>query len=189
MTGSSSGDHLGQGLVHKACVPISCEVIDSFPSGSGYISIQSDNEEVLHAIMMLEDAPRENPDDSSTEGQEIQRLETKINLMFELLAGLYRNELELPAPVDIALRSDAVEWQASESNLTRDTLVRLKLYLSNKYPKPVVLHGRITSSEDTTCVVFDDAVSERCRDWIDKYIFRHHRRAVAMAKRESSTEV
>lgn len=189
MTGASNIDgHLGQRLVFEDRLPLSCEIIDTLPAGNTYTALQIDNEEVLHAVMLLEDVPRETPEDNSAEGQDMLRLEYKINLMFELLSGLYQRDAKLPEPVELILRSDALTWQ-SQQQLDLGSLVRVHLYLSRKYPKPLVLHGKVVTRDEApgerTTVIFDDAVSERCRDWIDKFIFRHHRRAVALARQQT----
>ncbi len=189
---ANGGDHLGQRLVYQATVPVEYQVIETVPDGHEYQSIQIDNEEVLHAIMLIDDAPKERTEDSSAESQEVLRLEHKINLMFELLTSLYQQNTQLPNKLDLELRSDAVEWQSRQAIAADGAIIQLKLHLSPKFPKPITLFGtaKFVAAEEvgTVSIIFDDLVSEHCRDWIDKYIFRHHRRAVALAKRECSTQ-
>ncbi len=186
MTDSRNSDgHLGQRLVFEASLPLTYKVVEALPQGNEHLSLQMSNEETLHAIMMVEEAPKENPDDSSAEAQDILRLEYKINVMFDLLAGLYQREFELPPCADVVLRSDALQWQATDSILV-GSCVMVDLYISRKYPKPITLPGTITSEGDNglLTMTFDASVGERTRDWIDKFIFRYHRRAVAIARRQ-----
>lgn len=189
MTDSSNSDgHLGQRLVFEDSLPLAYEVVEALPQGNQYLSLQMSNEETLHAIMMVEDTPKENPDDSSAEAQDILRLEYKVNVMFDLLAGLYQREIEFPPCVDVVLRSDGLQWQTDDS-ISAGSCVMVDLHISRKYPKPITLPGVITSSKDDDSnglltMTFDDSVGERTRDWIDKFIFRYHRRAVAIARRQ-----
>ncbi|PCH59451.1 MAG: hypothetical protein COC05_06870 [Gammaproteobacteria bacterium] len=182
---ANNGDHLGQRLVFEECLPLSCKVVDALPFGSEYLALQISNEEALHAIMMVEEVPKDNPDDSSADAQDILRLEYKINVMFELLVGLYQREVKLPAAVNVTLRSDAIQWYGTQP-LDVGSLVMVNVYMSRKYPKPLVLPGTVSAvgeqSEPSLTVTFGEAVSGRIRDWIDKFIFRHHRRAVAHAR-------
>ncbi len=185
---SNSGDHLGQSLAFEDNLPLNFQVVETLPLGNEYLAFQISNEETLHAIMVIEDTPKENPDDSNVDAQDILRLEYKINIMFELLTGLYQREVKLPPSVDVILRSNAIQWCSTEP-MEIGNHVLVDLYMSSKYPKPLVLAGTVTAIGDELCplltVTFDDAVSERSRDWIDKFIFRHHRRAVALARRQS----
>ncbi|MBL1292450.1 MAG: PilZ domain-containing protein [Thiotrichales bacterium] len=186
MTDSRNSDgHLGQRLVFEDSLPLAYKVVEALPQGNEYLSLQMSNEETLHAIMMVEDAPKENPDDSSAEAQDILRFEYKINIMFDLLVGLYQREFEFPPCADVVLRSDALQWQTTDSILL-GSCVMVDLHISRKYPKPIILPGTITSEGDNglLTMTFDDSVGERTRDWIDKFIFRYHRRAVAIARRQ-----
>ncbi|MBL1433718.1 MAG: hypothetical protein COC09_03440 [Gammaproteobacteria bacterium] len=186
---SNSGDHLGQRLVFEESLPLSYKVVEMLPQGNEHVALQISNEETLHAIMMVEDTPKENSDDSNVDAQDILRLEYKINVMFELLVGLYQREAELPLSTHIILRSDAIQWHNTDS-LEIGSNVLVDLYMSRKYPKPLVLAGTVTSVStelpSLLTMTFADAVSERIRDWIDKFIFRHHRRSVALARRQLS---
>jgi len=168
---SNNGDHLGQRLVFEECLPLSCQVVDALPFGSEHLALQISNEEALHAIMMVEESPKDSLDDSNADAPDILRLEYKINVMFELLVGLYQREVELPAPVDVILRSDAIQWYGVEQ-AEMGSLVLVNLYMSRKYPKPLVLPGTVTAVSDqpkpSLTVTFDQAVGERTRDWIDK---------------------
>ncbi|NOX26652.1 MAG: hypothetical protein GXP21_00415 [Gammaproteobacteria bacterium] len=186
MTDSRNSDgHLGQRLVFEDSLPLAYKVVEALPQGNEYLSLQMSNEETLHAIMMVEDAPKESPEDSSAEAQDILRLEYKINVMFDLLAGLYQREFEFPPCADVVLRSDALQWQTTDSILV-GSCVMVDLHISRKYPKPITLPGTITLEGDNglLTMTFDDSVGERTRDWIDKFIFRYHRRAVAIARRQ-----
>lgn len=184
----NSDGHLGQRLVFEDSLPLAYKVVDALPEGNHHLSLQMSNEETLHAIMMVEDAPKENLDDNSAEAQDILRLEYKVNIMFDLLAGLYQREIELPISTDVVLRSDALQWQSTDS-IPVGSSVMVDLHISRKYPKPITLPGTITAAKDENgllTMTFDDLVGERTRDWIDKFIFRYHRRAVAIARRQHS---
>lgn len=186
----NSDGHLGQRLVFEDSLPLAYKVVDALPQGNHHLSLQMSNEETLHAIMMVEDTPKENPDDNSAEAQDTMRLEYKVNIMFDLLAGLYQREIELPECADVVLRSDALQWQSTDS-IPMGSCVMVDLHISRKYPKPITLPGTITASQDDNAnglltMTFDDSVGERTRDWIDKFIFRYHRRAVAIARRQHS---
>ena len=186
---SHCGEHLGQRLAYEDVLPLSYQVVNALPLGNECLALQQSNEEILHAIMMVEDVPKENLEESNIDALDFLRLEHKMNIMFELLVGLYQREVELPTPVSVVLRSDAIQWH-SELQVDVGSSILVELYMSRKYPKPLLLPGTVTAviAQSTVFLLtmaFDDAVSERTRDWIDKFIFRHHRRAVALARRQS----
>lgn len=183
-------EHLGQRLAYEDVLPLSYQVVNALPTGNEHLALQQSNEEILHAIMMVEDAPKESLDESNIDAMDFLRLEHKMNIMFELLVGLYQREVELPTAVSVVLRSDAIQWHG-EQPVEVGSPVLVELYMSRKYPKPLSLPGTVTavSGESTPLLLtmaFGDAVSDRTRDWIDKFIFRHHRRAIALARRQSN---
>jgi len=70
--------------------------------------------------------------------------------------------------------------------------VRLAVFLHAHYPKPLVLFGQVThvlASTGTNRVTVQLAqFSEPVGDWLDRLIFRSHRRRVALARRHKSLE-
>lgn len=187
---TAASGSLGEGLAFADRIPFACHVVEQLPDSCDYHSLQESNGAVLQAILCLEDIPRDNLDEGNSDRLELIRLEHKVNLMFELVALLYERENQLPLPQSVILRSDSVQWHSTAAPLAPGSRVVLDLYLNRKYPRPLVLPGIVVASEAShepvVTAVFDDAVSARIRDGIDKFIFRHHRRRIANSRRQPS---
>jgi len=115
------------------------------------------------------------------------RIEQRLNLVIELLGQVLLNATQLPSSAPCILTRDALEWSGHDTPEQGDC-VRLSLYLHAHYPKPLVLFGQVTQvvrgADPGRVTVQLAQLSESVGDWLDRLIFRAHRRRVASARRQ-----
>lgn len=145
------------------------------------------NEITLRNYYLLDERTQEPGDDRDESAPELVRIEQRLNLVIELLGQVLSHSLELPSAVPCILGRDTFEW-SSHGTPAAGECVRLALYLHTHYPKPLVLFGQVTHvvrGADTSQVVVQLAqLSESVGDWLDRLIFRAHRRRIALVRRK-----
>ncbi len=152
---------------------------------------EHDNAVLLQGLLVVDEQPViEHDEELSSLGQELQRIDHKLNLVLELLSQTLRSWRNLPAPVPVRLTIDGVEWSSSQE-LPMDEPVLLKLYLSPVFPNPFVATGKVQSCRSNgehTYAVFVrfDELGGQVQDVLEKVVFRQHRREIARARLRNS---
>ena len=145
------------------------------------------NEIALRNYYFLDERTQDSGDDRDESAPELVRIEQRLNLVIELLGQVLAKSLDLPAAAACTLRHESFAWTGHELPSSGEC-VRLALYLHAHYPKPLVLFGHVTHlerGEETQRVTVQLApLSESVGDWLDRLIFRAHRRRIALARRQ-----
>lgn len=131
---------------------------------------------VLQALASLESVTK----DSDTEHRidhNVARIEAKIDLTLTLVGELLRRQTPLPAAVPMALSSEAIAWQSVQT-IAPHTKGVVWLYISPRLPWPLMLPVEIIGSQDGKVRAKLIHMSEEAQEWLDRTLFRHHRRAV-----------
>lgn len=147
------------------------------------------NEEALRAISLMEEL-RLDLKEEHERSSDIQRIESKVNIVLDLVALLARQSGQLPPIYPTRLAAAFIEWQSSAAPQDGQSVI-VQVYLSAKYPRPVQLVGIAeTASADSifNCRVNLTSAGEVQQDLLEKYIFRQHRRQVALERRISNPE-
>lgn len=157
--------------------------IESLPGEIALSRINARNETVLRSIAMLEERDETQSDDA--ERAELHRLEGKLNLVLELLSELVRGGDAAARIYDIRMNARGLCWDVSEP-VTPGGLLQLELFALPAWPVPLTLHARITDVDQhrgswRLCARLE-ALTPGVRDWLDKLVFRRHRRAVALSR-------
>ncbi len=150
------------------------------------IQCQELNEEVLRTITLLDEHFSEMNDEHDVTTQGLQRIDFKLNLVLDLVGQVLAYNLTLPDAVSVSFNTDAVQWEGLSAP-DPGTMVKIELYVSRKYPRAIVLYGKVQAVQPLAGTfktgVILEGLSEIARDGLDKLIFRHHRRRVAHARR------
>jgi hypothetical protein len=76
-------------------------------------------------------------------------------------------------------------WNTSEA-VRPGALMQLELYALPAWPVPLTLHARVTDVDqrrrDWRVCARLEGMGAGARDWLDKLVFRRHRRAVALSR-------
>lgn len=134
---------------------------------------------LLKALAGLETPTREA--EGEPHSAELQRLETKIDLTLTLVAELLRRQTPLPAQTPVTVGSAQISWQAAD--IVPGTRGVVALYLSPHLPWPLQLPVEITACGEGRVHARLLHLSEDVQHWLDRTLFRHHRRELQTRRR------
>ena len=176
-------DVLGERVFCDDELGLRWEEIEALPNEIALGRINARNETVLRSIAMLEERDETQADDA--ERAEFHRLEGKVNLVLELLSELVRHGRSPALTLDVRLNARGMCWNTSET-VRPGALLQLELYALPAWPVPLTLHARVTDVDqrrrDWRVCARIEGMATGVRDWLDKLVFRRHRRAVALSR-------
>ncbi len=178
-------ESLNEGLIYEARLPFSWREVPAFPDEIDQVRQNTANEDLLRVFAIFEHSAVEHPEEKSELAQEIVRLDAKLSLALDLLGDVLARQMALPAPVALKLGARGLEWRDDRPPPV-GTHLAITLYLYPKLPRPLLLNGLVTHSSALTVRAGFEGMSDAVRDWLEKMIFRHHRRAVALARAQRS---
>lgn len=175
---------LEQALACEGLLPLGWEVRAELPSESRFAALNGANEALVRSCDGLEE-PRRKLDDVNELGQELQRLDAKLDLILELLAE-WLQAPTLPPAVQVRFNAVGLCWEA-EDLPEPGSLLRLELHLCSRIPRPVILYGRVVrvhpvNGGGARAVIEFVGVSEGLADALERMVFRRHRREVAQLR-------
>lgn len=143
--------------------------------------------ELLRSMTILDEGNAERSGDEVRDN-ELQRLEMKVNLLLDMMARLLSFQAELPSARRVRMTAAGIEFGGA-TDLTVGDEVRVDVFLSAKLPRALVLLGRVASidQESQARIISLDGASQAMQDAWDKFIFRQHRRMVAIQRRAVSS--
>ncbi len=179
-------------LCYRGVVPVEWERLQQPVDVALQKSREHDNAVLLQGLLVMDEQPMvEHEEELSAFGQELQRIDYKLNLVLELLTQTLRSWRRLPSPVPVELCVDGVSWCSGEE-LSVGERVAVKIYLSPVFPNPFVTSGEVTSVEGERegyrIAVRFDGLGSQVRDALEKMVFRQHRRDVARARQRRRTD-
>ncbi len=179
---SASLDPLAEGLSFEASLPFAWRVLDAVPDAAHLAYWNEYNEAALRSMAALDEYTNQPPEEYATQGHDLARLEFKVNLMLDLIGQLLAQQMLLPETVWLKVGSRGIEWTSTQVPAAGEPLL-LQLYLTPSYPRPLELPATVVKCDTLTvgarCTAVFVGCSEIVQDWLEKLIFRHHRRRVA----------
>lgn len=170
---------MSSGIVYEELLPINSEPVDVLPGDGHLAQINESNEWLLRANLSLNDKP--DIEESNEASAEIQRLDLKLNLVLSLIGEVLAKQLDIPSATEAKLTAHSLQWQGEQQYQTGN-LLRLSVYINAELPKSLQLYGRVVSSDVEWTEVEFIGVNQAVKDWLEKLIFRHHRRTIAQSK-------
>jgi hypothetical protein len=177
-----------EGITYTDNLPLAWEQISDMPGDGELNRINRDNEDLLQALLILTEPLSEHEEEDEGPGSEnLKRVEAKLNLMLGLLGEILLANYLLPDTwaVQVGTRGFSVHDKKG-SDLSNDSLLKIKLYLDPKFPRPLLLYGRVQDVHDDGFALKYLPLEARLQDLLDKYVFRQHRRAVALSRRREN---
>lgn len=178
-------DPLAEGLSFEASLPFTWRVLDAVPDAAHLTYWNEYNEAALRNIAALDEHTNQPPEEHATQGHDLVRVEFKINLLLDLVGQLLAQQMLLPETVWLKVGARGVEWGHPHPPALEQSLL-LQLYLTPGYPRALELPATVvkldTQSKEPRCTAAFVGCSESVCDWLEKLIFRHHRRSIAHAR-------
>ena len=153
--------------------------------------VNASNEAFLRDVKVIGDtaSPKEPPEAVGVLAQEINRLDLKLNLVLDLVSTLIYHELEIPETCPVRVSSGGLAWRGNVPGPGKT--VFLELYIQRGLPKPLCCYGKVVSSAEEHATglarVRFVGLTGTARSWLEKLIFRHHRREVAYQRSSTDT--
>jgi len=183
---TDSGTESEQGLIYEDLLPLKWQTLTGEPSSLEMAKLDAGNEEVLRFIDVLDEHPGESAGEHPSINQELAKVEIKFDLLLNMLTQLLSVYFPLPAPVNVRLTPFGVQW-TSQTIVNPESRGLIEIYLNSRCPRALVFPARVEHAEQDgqeyrVSVQFTE-MSDPIRERLEKMIFRHHRREVALARR------
>jgi len=177
---------IGHGVLYEDFLPLQWREVQEQFAFLKISSFNENNEEVLRFIGVLDEFPNEIGDEYAPIAQELTRVETKLNLLLNLVGQLLTVHFPLPPLKAVKLNPVGIEWITDQGPRPGDFGI-VEIYLNSSCPRALTFPGKVEGVEDTgngyRISVQFLALSASIQERLEKIIFRHHRRRVAMARR------
>ena len=173
------------GLAYHDEMPLGFRPLAAIPDAAELQRLNTENQQILQLDASLEERhPVDAKDDDAVIRNELERLESKLNVIMQLLARLLSRENVLPGDRKFRLAADGIEWE-HDAMLKVGSLGVVSLHINRTLPYPLDLAGKVVGVHQSgakyrTAFVFE-GVAANVVELLEKMIFRHHRRAVADA--------
>jgi hypothetical protein len=144
------------------------------------------NEDVLRACYLLDDKRIETEDDDER-GQDLARIEQRLNVLIDLVGQVMAAQVAMPARVPCAMNAIGVQWREQRAPRVGET-VELNIFPDPRYPRPLCLRARIEQvvpeGEHSLIAARFEPMLVAVSDALEKLIFRQQRRQIAQSKRK-----
>ena len=178
---------LDTGLVYEDLLPLRWSLADT-RAPEALAHLQETNEEFMHVLATVEDYVGELPEEHAPLAQHLTRMEAKLTLLLDMVAQIVAGQQRLPEPVPVRLGSRGMQWRTQAAPAQGDDIC-IELFLAPRFPRPLILPARVTAVEtvdgDRQVTVSFRELGDPVSEWLEKTIFRHHRRSVAHARKET----
>jgi hypothetical protein len=173
----------GDVLAYIDNISVSWNAVESLPDDQHLALVNESNEVFLRAVAAIGELPKDPGNENLSElAQHIHRLDSKVNLLLELVGQLVYKHQDIPETSQVKLNSTHIQWLASELP-EPGSVIFMKVYIQRGTPKPLCFYGNVVTDADEhragIARVRYYGLSGAVLDWLDKLIFRHHRRLVA----------
>jgi len=169
-----------EGLLLEGMFPASFQALDNFPEVGDLALLNEKNENYLRTCLISHDSI--DVDEHDEISLELRRQDFKINLLLDMLGEFLVQQNKLPPSVKLNLTSMGLECSSSIAGYKVGEKVEIDLYINPSFPKALKLYGEVRAidTEGRTAINFV-GVNQSVQDWLEKFIFRHHRRTIAQS--------
>lgn len=169
------------GLVYSGSLPLGITLMSGAPHEHELLRANEGNELLLRSVSALEE--KIDTDENDALAQELRRQDMKLNLILDLLGTLLLQQQVIPEPRELQLSAAGARTTVSPTPAPGQHC-QLRLYIDPAVPKPLTFYGQCHASalDGATDITFT-GLSQNVTDHLDKFIFRHHRRRIAQARK------
>jgi hypothetical protein len=169
-------------------LPVAWSTLAALPSEGEQHRDQRANEELLQSLLLRDGVPQDAEEaDAAGEHEHFKRLEARLDLLLSLVMEMMTSNGKLPSSYEVMLsaRGLCVQIPSGVGNdgLKKDALLKIQLFLDPRFPRPLTLGAQVVDVQPQNFTVSFSPLEECLQDLLDKYVFRQHRRAIALARR------
>ena len=174
-------------LVYEQQLPVKWSAFDPQANEYTLTEMSHDNETLLHVLLGQDEGSKELEDSRYESSQELQRLDAKVNLLLQWVGQWISSAQGVPTAQSLRLSERGAEVEVPFTINVGETLL-LEVYLNVQFPQPIKLPCEVFSVEPTSTgtrvVVCFTGLTTEVHNLIEKFIFRHHRRLVALRRKQ-----
>lgn len=182
----TGADPFARGLVYQGSIALRWQPAEAVPDAQEDARLAESNEHTLRVLLTLDDHGPEAGDETMELSQNLARLEFKLNLTLDMVGELLSYYHDTPAPVSVHLGAEGLAWKAGQA-LPVQQQGYVEVYLNARYPRPVILAARVQEvkklPDGFEITALFGNIGAAVRELLQKIIFRHHRRSIALARR------
>jgi hypothetical protein len=173
-------------MAYEGNLHIAIEAFDPTPD-----AVARYNERNLHVLRTLdsleERRAENNSDDDSPIMQELQRMDSKINVLLDIVDRLLMPVTLLPERHPV--RFNAIGVTMPENLLPSSDVLLIRLHFDTCRALPLELPAQLGKrSEHGQAFVYFCQLTELVEDGLERFVFCHHRRKVAEARLTAAGE-
>jgi hypothetical protein len=168
-----------QRMAYQGTLHVAVEPLVGVPDAATLAECGERNLHVLRSLASLDERRVDNvADDDSPMMQELLRMDSKINVLMEIVNRLLIPVAQLPPRRSV--RFNAVGAVVPQTALPAAEQVLVRLHFDACRALPLELPGRLSQRFDdgTAFIVFIEP-GDMVGDGLERFVFRHHRRKVA----------
>jgi hypothetical protein len=175
-----------EGLFYEDILPLEWRRLGTEPEHMYLAHLNETNDDTLRMLAIMDERSLEKTEEGATVAAELTRLETKVNLLLDMVGQILANHLLLPEQIPVRLGANGIEFAHAKPPTAHERVV-VSLYLHPRYPRPFEVLGKVVSVDDTGQGAYwvrvrFEGVSHSVEDWLEKFIFRRHRRLIAQSR-------
>lgn len=163
-------------LAYEGNLPLEIKPADDALSAE---SLDQLNQPAIEILELLESHPPPRPDDKGN--ADLHRLEAKLDILIRMLSRLTRDD-SVSGNVQLArIDHEGLKWQGPSAARAGD-IVQVSVYFHPLCPEPVLFSGRVLQQEGNSGQLKFSVMGDITADWLDRFLFRKHRQAVASSR-------
>ncbi len=174
-----------EGLGYPDALPLGFERLSALPTGAALAGLNLENQQALVADASLDEqraATDKKGEEDQALAEDLQRVESKLNLLIQLVARLLSREGHMPPVRSLRIHANGLEWRVDDEEVQPGVGI-VTLHVSRQFPQPILLPGRVLGMREDgegRWVTFEfEGLTPAVVDLMERLVFRHHRRLVA----------
>jgi len=167
------------GISVQAEFPCEWSPLASPPDAAVLRATAAHNERLLRVVTILNESFPATGEFDAASNQELARIDQKFNLLIELVGELLVRQSPVPADRQLELSMFGAAWAADTQSIELGSYGWLRLVLHTSYPKLLELPSQVVSVDDAKVSIKFLDLGESVYGYLEKLLFRYHRRSVA----------
>lgn len=180
-----------EGLVYEDKLPLRWTPLAELPAYLELSKYNYQNSQILQVLLSMDHPSHEIDGDIPALTHDLERLDGKLNLLLGMVGQLLGQTTVLPPVVPLGLGGRELVFVVSPEPGSKPlpagpSLAKIDLFLNLQFPSPLCLVTEIHQIDTLDTQPWAQAryleTDTKLLDLLEKFIFRQHRRSVAMSR-------